>query len=214
MEDEKYIFIEDVRHKKMVARSASKKNTHGGRVRFPSDNMTKKEIAKMNGEVKEYRMNEPMGWKEFKALPDDLKISYIKSLREKYNAPDIHIANMLGVCRTSLVKEIARLGLSKGKEGVRMKFAEEEFYNWAGSGETKITATEEEQAAETPFIQDYATGLDEAVENINTPAIPCVGSLSFSCDATNALDMVKQILGHWNVNITISWEVVNEERSC
>ena len=35
----------------------------------------------MSGECKSYRLNSPMSWDEFKAMPDDIKITYIKLLR-------------------------------------------------------------------------------------------------------------------------------------
>ena len=90
MKDETYLFVSDMKDKKVTARSARNKRTHcgkGGRVRFPSDNLSKKELQKMNGECKAYRLNDPMGWKEFKAMPDDLKITYIKLLRKEFNVP-------------------------------------------------------------------------------------------------------------------------------
>ena len=43
MTDEKYTYIQDVRDKKVTARSARSKRTHngkGGSVKFPSDYMT------------------------------------------------------------------------------------------------------------------------------------------------------------------------------
>ena len=63
MTDEKFVFVSDVAEKKRTARGSHNKRTHcgrGGTVRFPSDNMTRKELSKMNGEVKSYRMNDPM----------------------------------------------------------------------------------------------------------------------------------------------------------
>ena len=60
MKDEEYLFHQTCREQKNIARSARNKRTHngkGGRVKFPSDYMTKKELQKMNGEVKSYRLN-------------------------------------------------------------------------------------------------------------------------------------------------------------
>lgn len=118
MTDEKYLFVTDVADKKRTARGSHNKRTHcgrGGRVRLPSDNLTRKELNKMNGDVKSYRLNEPMTWAEFKTMPDDLKITYIKLLREKFNVPGTHIEKMLGTNHVYYSKEIVRLGLSEGK---------------------------------------------------------------------------------------------------
>lgn len=85
MKDEEFLFHSDCHEKKVTARSARNTRTHNGKrgkVKFPSDYLTKKEIKAMSGEVKSYRLNEPMSWREFKAMPDDIKVTYIKLLRE------------------------------------------------------------------------------------------------------------------------------------
>ena len=90
MEDEKYVFFQDVREKKVTGYSARKQRSHcgkGGRVKFPSDYLTKKELKNMSGECKSYRMNSPMKWLEFRFMPRDLQIAYIKAIKEKYNPP-------------------------------------------------------------------------------------------------------------------------------
>ena len=49
MKDEEYLFRQDSRDKALTARSARHKRTHcgkGGRVKLPSDYMTKKELEK------------------------------------------------------------------------------------------------------------------------------------------------------------------------
>ena len=85
--DEQYVMISDSIEKKNIARSSRCRKTHcgkGGRVKFPSDYKTKKELKAMNGDVKTYNLNKPMSWTEFKALPEDLKITYIKKLRNEF----------------------------------------------------------------------------------------------------------------------------------
>ena len=86
----------------------------------------------MNGEVKHYRLNDPMGWKEFKAMPDDLRITYINLLRKKFNVPGNHIAKMMGINNCSYSQEISRLGISEGKNcrGKCTKWDKEGFYAW------------------------------------------------------------------------------------
>ena len=152
MTDEKYSFVSDVRDKKVTARSARSKRTHtgkGGRVRLPSDNLSKKELQKMNGECKSYKLNSPMTWKEFKSLPDDIRITYIKMLRKKYNIPDQEIANMLGIGRQAFIKEVARLGISKGKKtGGRKSWDKDDFYAWWHGVDMLPTPVPEEPAAE------------------------------------------------------------------
>ena len=108
------IFLEDVRDKKNISHSASHKRTHcgkGGRVRLPSDKLTKKELEKMNGECEVYRLNEPMKWAEFIAMPKEHQITYIKKLREKYNAPDLRISRMLGISQQNFSQHARKLGI-------------------------------------------------------------------------------------------------------
>lgn len=108
------IFLEDVRDKKNISHSASHKRTHcgkGGRVRLPSDKLTKKELEKMNGECEVYRLNEPMKWAEFIVMPREYQITYIKKLREKFNVPDMHIGKMFGVDQNTISRYTRKLGI-------------------------------------------------------------------------------------------------------
>lgn len=121
MNDEKYVFIQDVREKKNIARSAKHVRTHngaGGSVKFPSDYLSNKERKAMNGECKSYRLNEPLTWEDFGELPSDLKRDYILALRKKFNVPDAEIAKMFDIRPRTLCdyfKRHAELNLSKGK---------------------------------------------------------------------------------------------------
>lgn len=126
--DEQWAFIEDSIEKKNIARSAHNTRTHcgkSGRVKFPSDYLSKKELKAMNGECKSYRLNAPMTWPEFRDMPDDLKVTYVKSLREKYKVSDGVLADCLGVTRHTFGNYIRCLGLGLGKgAGATSKFWE------------------------------------------------------------------------------------------
>lgn len=133
MTDEKFTFIEDVREKKKTATGARHKRTHcgkGGAIRFPSDFKSKKELRAMNGEVKTYKLNDPVGWKEFKTWPDDIKRDYITALRKKYNVSDTKIMEMLGVSNFTICKEMKRLGIPAGQRSGRTKWDEDGWYAW------------------------------------------------------------------------------------
>lgn len=117
MSDEEWEYKQDCKDKKITARSARNKRTHngkGGAVKLPSDYLSKKELKAMNGPVESYRMNDPMSWEEFKKLPDDLKVTYIKALREKYKVPDSMLADSMGVGRPVFSKYMKCYGLSLG----------------------------------------------------------------------------------------------------
>ena len=131
MNDEKYVFFQDLKEKKVTGYSARKQRSHcgkGGRVKLPSDYLTKKELKNMSGECKSYRMNSPMKWQEFKAMPKDLQIAYIKAVKEKYNPPVSAMARMFGCDRTNLSRCLISLGFEKNDRGPKtwdkMGFAE------------------------------------------------------------------------------------------
>ena len=122
MTDEKYTFITDVAEKKRTARGAFNKRTHNGKrgkVRFPSDYLSNKERNEMNGKVREYRMNSPITYSEFKKYPDDLKKKYVKRLRDMFDVSDTDIAAMMGVKAKTLNAALIKIDASGGRRGKR-----------------------------------------------------------------------------------------------
>lgn len=120
------ILREECADRKRTARGAFNKKTHNGKrggVKFPSDYLSKKEKEKMNGEIKSYKMNEPVSYEEFKKYPDDLKIEYITKLRERFDVPDVKIASMMGCPKSTfalLVKNLS-IGLGAGEKHTQFK---------------------------------------------------------------------------------------------
>lgn len=119
MSDEQYELMQDTRDKKSTARSAFNIRSHCGKsgCNFAYEKLSKKELEAMNGEVKTLRMNDPMSWEDFKALPEDFMTIYIKHIREKWGAPDKYIADAFGVDRNTFGRYMKTLGLSKGDSG-------------------------------------------------------------------------------------------------
>lgn len=118
MPDEQYVMISDSIEKKKIAHSSHNRKTHcgkGGRVKFPSDYLSKKELKAMNGDVKSYSLNKPMNWEEFRSMPQDLQIMYIKKLRNEFGVPDSVLCKAMGICRSSFSKAMKDLNLSLGK---------------------------------------------------------------------------------------------------
>lgn len=147
MSDEKYELMQDTRDKKITARSARHTRTHcgkSGRVKFPSDYLSKKELKAMSGECKSYRMNDPISWKEFKTWPDEHKITYIKLLRKKYNVTDKALADMFGISQNCVTNNFKKLGLNSGKaaSGSRRTWDKDAFYAWV-NGVSLETPVEE-----------------------------------------------------------------------
>ena len=224
MKDEEFVFRQDVKEKSSTARSARNRRTHngkGGRVKFPSDNLTRKELNAMNGEVKSYRLNDPMNWKEFKQLPDDVKIMYIKALKQKWNVPSVYIAQMLGCSQSCIFNEITRLGIGNGRsnKGQRRDWKKEEFLAWCNGAPVPAADPVEED----PEAERQMASLEEIAEPVPVPevkvlpiregkpkATPCSGNLIFEGKVENVLNSISVLLGGAFVHINITWDVLPE----
>lgn len=223
MNDEEYLFHEDSREKKRIGASAYKRRTHGGksgRVVLPSDYLSAKERNAMNGEVKSYNINNPMKWSQFKQLPDDLKIMYIKQLRERYDTQDKMVAEMLGCSECTFRNEVKRLGVSRGPgsgatlhpdfdgwhkwlHGIREPKKEPERPEIAPSEPVKSVEACMEELKQTPILPD--------VRPIFLPMVPQNGSVTFCGNAIDALGTLERLLNGANVRLNVSWEIIPED---
>lgn len=178
MTDEKYEFVTDIREKKNVARSARGRRTHcgkGGWAKLPSDNMTNKEWKAMNGKVESYRLNEPMAYEEFKNMPGDLRVMYVKALIEKFNVPISRIAQMLGVSEAGLRLMLKDLGFATGPRSGKMKWDQEGWAKWCNGVKTgdaylteeEIIGTEDEPIEAEPENEEIVEA--DAAEEITAP---------------------------------------------
>lgn len=226
MNDEKFDFISDVREKKTVARSARNRRTHcgkGGSVRLPSDNLSRKELQKMNGDVKSYRLNDPMKWEDFKALPDDLKVVYIRQLREKFSVTDAEIANMMGVRRETVGKLFRSSGISAGRTaGGRRSWDKAAWNAWlnrqdhfAAQPDERPEPAEGEEAAEKGAepVEPIRPGSVVAEHCETIRSIPETGGVTFAGAADAALHTLSVLLGGANVRMCVSWEVLHEKEN-
>lgn len=207
MTDEKYVFVSEVRDKKRTATGAFHKRTHagkGGAVKFPSDFMTKKERDAMNGEEKTYRLNDPMPWEKFCKMPDDIKVMYIKAIRDKFGASDCAIFKMLGISQPYGQRVFKHLGLCSGKRGgySPSKFDAEGWERWLNGVPAQEADVQTEAAVESVSIPEAV----DPVEKV-TP-VPYSGMLQYEDSAMNALAAVGCILGDARVRITVRWECV------
>ena len=241
MPDEQYVMISDSIEKKKIAHSSHNRKTHcgkGGRVKFPSDYLSKKELKAMNGVVKSYNLNKPMTWEEFRSMPQDLQIMYIKKLRNEFGVPDIVLGKAMGVCKSSFSKAMKDLNLSLGKNaGAKSK-------QWIGSEKSskfseywnrfknKEDVVEEESIGDEAKVveemdnpeetsNDYMIddidiseinyGVGVTVDHIAESehiAIPTGGRLSFDCKFDDAVKVLESILSGTNVRLNVDWIVM------
>lgn len=205
MTDEEYIFRTECAEKKRTARGSFNRLSHagrGGRVKMPSDYMTKKERDKMNGEVQSYNLNSPMKWMQFKRMPDDIQREYINSLIEKFDPQQTAIAEMLGVSAGTLNKLCReRLGISFERGGAHGEGRNAAFWAWVNG------ATEAEQEA-TP----EATEEKPAQKPQGGAEAPESGMLVFSgATAQDAFNAAYALLATASMRrVVISWEAEHE----
>lgn len=103
MRDAEYLFKQTSLERKRIGRGDFNKKRQGGKqVRLPSDNMSRKEWEKMNGECKSYDMAKPVAWESFKQWPADLQRSYLLGLGEKFGIGVAHLADMFHISRCSI----------------------------------------------------------------------------------------------------------------
>lgn len=217
MTDEKFAFIEDLRDKKKTATGAHHRRTHcgkGGAVRLPSDFKTAKELRAMNGEVKSYKLNDPMSWAEFKAMPDDIKVAYITALRKKYNVSDTKIAEMMGTDPVNLSKEARRLGIKSTRKS-REKWDADGWYAWVNG--VKLEAGGEPAEAPDWLHADPDSGkcvLDDAIkpeaEKCDCAAahlVPRSGLMELEGHIDLCANTLTTLLSDKIVKLTVSWEL-------
>lgn len=201
MTDEKYTFIEDCREKKHTGRSYYNRVTHGGKVRLPSDNLTKKELRKMSGEAKSYRMNEPMKWDDFKTMPEDLQKAYILAIRDKYHVSDSKIfTELFGVSQKTGSQKAARLGISLGRHAHHEKADLDGWRKWLNGNSQKIAEATIAQATVPCEVGEFVNAAVEAI-------MPLCGSMTFDGNAQQALGAIGMILKDSKVRLTVTWSV-------
>ena len=110
MTDAEYVFNQTSFERKHLGRGAFSK-VNGSRskyCRLPTDGMTQKQIEKEHGQMYTYNLSKPMTYKEFKKLPEDLKVEYIRKLTFEHKGRAIEIAEMFGVDQSCACKVIKR----------------------------------------------------------------------------------------------------------
>jgi hypothetical protein len=103
--------------KKRIASGAAhrKRGAKSKKCTLPHDNLTKKELRALSGEVKTYNIHQRLAWAQFKELPDDLAAEHIAYLVDTFGANIGAIAAALGVCYDSVFKYLKSKGIKLKK---------------------------------------------------------------------------------------------------
>ena len=105
-------FDYDAMQKKRIAHGAAHMKHNRKGCSLPSDYLTAAQKRRLNGPVSTYKLDEPMNWESFKAMPEDLQKKYILNLQETYQANNDMLGKMFGVTGVSVCKMRHALGVS------------------------------------------------------------------------------------------------------
>lgn len=169
MTNEEYVFQQTSRERKRIGAGAyARKN--GSRTRkctLPSDNMTAGQIKKRNGEIMQYKLNQPMKWKEFKSMPEDLQKEYIQKLASEKKARAIDIAEMLGVHKNYFSKHARTL--FQGETPFTRTHQVNQSQEWRDFIEGNITTPEERKNEEVNSLEERSEEAETANERVKQP---------------------------------------------
>ena len=92
-------FDYDALQKKRIAAGARhmRRGSRSKRCFLPSDNLTPAQLKRRNGPVSTYKLDAPMRWDDFKAMPVDLQKQYLTYLVETYGATNEMLGDMFYV---------------------------------------------------------------------------------------------------------------------
>lgn len=219
MSEAKSVFFQDIRDKKAISRSAHNKGSHsgkGGSVRFPHDNLTKKELEALNGEVKTYNLNAPMSWSMFQTLPDDIKRQYISGIRDRFSGPPITaFATMFGVDKSTVYRAFCELNIPRGIVGSGYEKHKAEFFSWIDSH--RVTALQDEASSACSPVESCTIATAQEIpaeppqQSQNVLSCPS-GTLTFDGAADSVLGLLAGILGRSSVRLSATWAALDDDR--
>lgn len=150
-------FSYDVMQKKRIA-SGARHRRCGSKskfVRLPSDYMTPAEKRRMNGKVNTYKMNDPISYGEFKAMPSELQEKYLNGLVSRFCVGMKTIGEELFHKSANTLNEYCRTHGLKVARGKKLSEKEREVWEaWISGEEIKnpVFIDEIEEAREPAVV--------------------------------------------------------------
>jgi hypothetical protein len=113
MTDEAFVFNQTVRERKAIGYGAYHKKRKGGRtIRFPSDNLSRRERQQMNGEVVSFDPRKFYTAEEFSMLPPEHKATLINGYISRYDVGLSNISEIVfGKSKTWLYNVLNKSGI-------------------------------------------------------------------------------------------------------
>lgn len=163
-------FDYDVMQKQRIAASA-RRRVCGSKSRYcglPSDHLTPAQIKARSGPVMTYAMNQPMSWRDFKAMPLDLQQTYLDGLHNRFGCGAANIgSDLFGMNKASLCNYARKVGLKPiATKGNRM--TESDRVRWEEWLNPFAENEEEPAMVQLPEMEAHT---DEPVETNNDAAI-------------------------------------------
>lgn len=156
-----------------------------------------------------YQLGAPMSWKEFKALPDDLKRQYIRSLRDRFNVNAVKLAEMFGVSECYMRGFLRDLGLG---EKTHRNMSATQISAWEAfwkDGPEEAIADEE-----APEEHEEEEEMAELPKTEKEKSVGCAirgGNINFTGKAPDITIALMKFLGDKEYNISVVFCEVTEE---
>ena len=201
MNDVEFILKEDIKEKKQAGRGYyhKKNGSKSKKCSLPSDHLSKKEIEKMNGECKVYNFSKPMSYSNFCAMPVELQIKYLETLRIKFGANQTEISKMMGVAKTTLASHRAKF-LDNKPVFRRYKHSRLDIEAWnrfVNGEENKdaVVAEPDEKLVDACGIDNSADATCLSCNNVVSKADIVNGSMNLKGKAEDIFRKMTGILG-------------------
>lgn len=182
-------FDYDVMQKKSIARGATrmKNGSKSKKCSLPHDGCTPAQLRRLNGPVSTYKMDEPMTWESFKAMPVDLQKRYIVGLQEMYQANDSMLAEMFGVGIQVVARMRKKIGVGPFNFGGRLSAKDIEIRDakWAAFCNGVVGGGNSESVIPSLYNDDAPFGVDK----VDEPVEPIVDEPSESRQIRDMLEL-------------------------
>lgn len=203
-------FDYDVWQKKIIARGSyhMKRGSRSKKCSLPHESLTRAQRNKLNGEVVNFKMNEPISWDVFKRMSLSSQEEYLEGLRQKFCVSAAKIAkDIFNISPTTLTTHIKRNGINVNFPRGTMSLANvrkwEEFI-CRSSGEPVETKIEDD-ANPVEFVDKFSCVDMPNIEN----GLLSEFSLTFSGDisATTIYNSLRSIIGEHSFGaLTVSFK--------
>ena len=194
MTDQEFIERElrrEIRERKTVGYSA-RNRVCGSKTKraavLPSDYLTPKQWKERNGIMVTYHLSEPMDWKSFRAMPNDLQRQYLQGLVDRFNLTQAALAEMFHLSPHYLSKTLFNSGFSQMfARGRKMSDAQLESFRAFCAGELQESPKTEPQNEDQTVVLRHQEA--PVAASFDAPATPAMQMTSVSATFEGAIDL-------------------------